>query len=90
MSDLKRQVRELLIAAKMLQIFADIFAVFGIFLFAYIYFTTFKDNPYAALQSPHFVVIVLIPFIPAAVMAFQASRKRRQIRSLLEEDSKTS
>ena len=88
MDDLRQEVRKLLIAAKVFQIFADILAVFGIFLFAYIYFNHFKDNPFAALRDPFFVVTILIPFIPAAVMAFLASNKRRKIRALLEQNAK--
>jgi hypothetical protein len=86
---MKDKARELLIAAKIFQFCADIFAIFGLFLFAYIYFTNFKDNPFAALQSPYFVVTVLIPFIPAAAMSFIASKKRSQLRALLEENDKS-
>lgn len=87
---MKEKARELLIAAKIFQFCADIFAVFGIFLFAYIYFTNFRDNPFAALQSPYFVVTVLMPFIPAAAMAYIASKKRSKLRALLEENDKSS
>ncbi len=85
---MREQVRGLLIKAKVLQFCADIFAVFGIFLFAFIYFNHFKDNPIMALRDPFFVVTILIPFIPAAVLAFLASSKRRQIRALLEQSQK--
>lgn len=87
---MREKARELLIAAKIFQMCADIFALFGIFLFAYIYFTNFRDNPFGALQSPYFIVTVLIPFIPAAVMAYVASKKRKQLRTLLEENQKSS
>jgi len=86
---MKEKLREMLISAKVFQFFADILAVFGVFLFAYIYFTQYHDNPWAALSDPFFIVTILIPFVPAAVMAFLASRKRRQIRALLEENQKT-
>ena len=75
----------MLIKAKVLQIFADIFAVFGIFLFIYIYLTQYQNNPSKAIHDPFFIITILIPFIPAAVLAFVASRKRSKIRALIEE-----
>lgn len=84
----RQEIRRLLIAAKVFQIFADILAVFGIFLFAYIYLNEYKDNPFAAIRDPFFVVTILIPFVPAAVMAYLASSKRRKIRTLLEQNAK--
>ena len=85
---MKEQIRVLLITSKVLQMCADIFAVMGIFLFAYIYFTHFRDNPLMAIRDPYFVVTILIPFIPAAFMAWLASRKRKKIRQLLEQSQK--
>ncbi len=85
---MKEQLRIMLITAKVLQLCADIFAVFGIFLFAYIYFNNYSDNAMKALHDPFFVVTVLIPFVPAAVLAFAAARKRKQIRALLEQNQK--
>lgn len=87
---LKENLRELLIYSKILQFCADIFAVFGLFLFAYIYFTQWHDNPLAAVRDPYFVVTMLVPFIPAAMLAYLASKKRRKIRTLLEESEKKS
>lgn len=85
---MRDQIRVLLITSKVLQMCADIFAVFGIFLFAYIYFKHFRDNPMMAIRDPYFVVTILIPFVPAAVMAYLASQKRRKIRLLLEQSQK--
>ncbi len=84
---MRNQIRQLLFTAKILQFCADIFAVFGIFLFAYIYFKNFHENPFGALKSPYFIVTVLIPFIPAAFLAFLASKKRKEIRQMLEQNS---
>lgn len=85
---MKEQIRVLLMTSKILQFCADIFAVFGIFLFAFIYFTHYRDNPMAAIRDPFFVVTILIPFIPAAFMAWLASQKRKKIRQLLEQIQK--
>lgn len=85
---MKEQLRTLLITAKILQFFADIFAVFGVFLFAFIYFKLYQDNPMAALHDPGFVVTILMPFVPAAALAWAAARKRRKIRALVEQNEK--
>lgn len=85
---MKEQLRTLLITAKILQLCADIFAVFGVFLFAFIYFKHYQNNPMAALQDPGFVVTILVPFIPAAALAWAAARKRRQVRALVEQNEK--
>ncbi len=87
-TELRQELRKLLIAAKVYQIFADILALFGTCLFAYIYLAHYKDNPFAAIKDPFFVVTILVPFIPAAVMAYLASDKRRKIRTLLEQNVK--
>ncbi len=80
----------MLITAKVLQFCADIFAVFGIFLFAFIYFNQYQSNPTAAMHDPTFIVTILIPFIPAAALAWAASRKRRQIRAMIEQNENPS
>ena len=85
---MKEKLRALLITAKVLQFCADIFAVFGVFLFAFIYFQHYQNNPMAALKDPTFIVTILIPFIPAAALAWSASRKRAQIRRIVEQNEK--
>ena len=79
----------MLITAKVLQFCADIFAVFGVFLFGLIYFKNYQDNPFAALQDPSFILTILLPFIPAAALAWAAARKRSKIRALVEQNEKT-
>ena len=86
--NMKQEARVLLISAKVMQFCADIFAVFGIILFAYIYFTHWSSNPMAAIRDPFLIVTILFPFMPAAVMAFLAARKRQKVRALLEESGK--
>lgn len=86
----RQQLRVLLMTAKVLQFCADIFAVFGIFLFAFVYFNQFHDNDaMAILKDPFFIVTVLLPFLPAAFLAYLAARKRRQVRAMLEQTEKS-
>ena len=79
---MRDQIRVLLITSKVLQICADLFAVFGVAMFAYIYFVHFRSDPMAAIQNPTFVVILLIPFVPAAVPSYLASQKRKKNKPL--------
>lgn len=85
---MKEQLRLYLMSAKVLQFCADIFAVFGIFMFAYIYFSRWGNKPVEAMIDPIFVVSLFIPFLPAACFAYAASKKRREIRAMLEENTK--
>lgn len=76
----------MLIKAKMLQMCADIFAVLGMFLFIYIYLSEYQNNVDKAMRDPTFILTILMPFLPAALLAFIASRKRKKIRALVEQE----
>ena len=86
---MQEQLKILIFSAKILQFCADLFAIFGVVLFIYIFFNNYKENPAAAVSDPFFIGTILIPFVPAAVMAWAAARKRKQIRALLEQSSKS-
>lgn len=86
---MKDDLRILVINAKVLQFCADIFAVLGIGLFAYLFYDNFNGNPLAAFKDPIFIVTILIPFVPAAVLAALAARKRKRIKALLDPTSKS-
>lgn len=87
---MQENLRVMLIKAKVLQMCADIFAVFGIFLFIYIYLSEYQDNATKALRDPTFIFTILIPFMPAALLAYVASRERKKIRAIVEGQSKKS
>lgn len=81
---MKEEIKITLMTARILQFCADIFAVFGVILFGYIYFHSFSENPLSALRDPFFVVTILIPFLPAAALAYAASRKRKKVQGMVE------
>lgn len=85
---MKQDIRVLIMTARILQFCADIFAVFGLFLVAFIYYTQFKGHAMEALRDPSSIAMVLISFLPAAVMAWQASKKRKQARAIIERSPK--
>lgn len=82
----KKQLTQILFSARMLQLMANVFAVFGAFLFGFIYLTVYQDKPDVALRDPLIVGTILLPFLPAVLLARQASKKRKQVRSLIEEN----
>ena len=86
---MKEELRILVINAKILQFCADLFAVLGIGLFIYLFYDNFNGRPLAAFQDPVFIVTVVIPFVPAAVLAAMAAGKRKQIKALLEQNGKS-
>ena len=85
-----QEIKVLIVTAKVLQFCADLFAVFGVILFAFIYFNHFDERALDALKDPFLVVTIIVPFLPAAVLAMQAAKKRKQIRALLEQEAKSS
>lgn len=87
---MQEKLKILIFTAKILQFCADVFALFGIVLFIYIFFSNYKENPAAAVSDPFFIGTILIPFVPAAVMAWAAAKKRKQIRALLDGTTKSS
>jgi len=86
---MKAELRVLILSAKLMQFFADLFAVGGIVLFAALYFSTYHNDPMAAIRDPFFVVTILLPFIPAAVLSALAKTKRKKIKALLEQGRKS-
>ena len=85
---MKEDARHFLMHAKILQFFADILAVLGIFIFAILYFKQWNGEAQLALRDPMFVVAMVIPFIPAACFAYAAQNKKKKLKALLEETKK--
>jgi hypothetical protein len=86
--NIKQDPKVLFVTARILQFCADVFAVFGLFMVAFIYFTHFKGQVFDALSDPTSIALVITSFLPAAVMAWQASKKRKQAKTLLERSRK--
>ena len=86
---MKEDLRILVINAKVLQFCADLFAVLGIGLFAFLFYDNFNGHPLDAFKDPVFITTIIIPFVPAAALAAMAARKRKQIKALLDQQSKS-
>jgi hypothetical protein len=87
---LRDELRTLAMKARIFQASADIFAVVGIGLFAVLFYQSYSGHPLDAFKDVFFVVTVLLPFVPAAVLAAIAAGKRKQIKALLEPKGKSS
>lgn len=57
----------------------------GLFVFISIYFKLTGGSPQAIVQNPHYLLIMLSPFLPAAVMAYLSERLARQTLEKFEE-----
>jgi ABC-type transporter Mla maintaining outer membrane lipid asymmetry permease subunit MlaE len=64
--------------ARLLRLFALVFAFVGVILFVVLYFQNIEGSFWSALTNPFVVTILVVPFLPAAVLSFMASRLERQ------------
>lgn len=67
-----------MLKARILRFFAFIFACVGILVFVVLYIQNVEGTFLSALTNPFVVTIILVPFLPAAVLSFVASRLERQ------------
>lgn len=77
----------LVLKAKIFRFFALIFALAGMVIFVILYFQNVQGTFLSALTNPFIVFIVLVPFLPAAVLSFMAHRlERKYIRKYLQSE----
>lgn len=67
-----------MLKARLLRLFAFVFAFVGVILFVVLYFQNIEGSFWSALTNPFVVTILVVPFLPAAVLSFMASRLERQ------------
>ena len=65
-----------------------VFAVIGLLLFIFMYIRYIEGRFYEAMQDPSVIVILIVPFIPAAVLSFIASRLEKKLMRYIDDDSK--
>ncbi len=70
--------RELVLKAKLLRFFALIFALTGMVIFVVLYFQNVEGTFLSALTNPFVITIIIVPFLPAAVLSLLASRLERE------------
>ena len=81
---MRLQARVLLIKTRLYRFFALAFAFTGLLVFLYLYFKNVEGHLLEALRNPLFVFILLVPFMPAAILAWKAERIEKQFYALLQ------
>jgi hypothetical protein len=69
---------------------ALVFAVIGLLLFVFMYVRYIEGRFYDAMQEPSTILFLVVPFMPAAVLSFLASRLEKKLASYKAEDSENS
>src|SRR5690606_12348205 len=80
----RQKARELLLKARIYRFFAAAFAVAGLTVFLVLYFREVEGDFSQALQRPSLVAIILLPFLPAAFLAWLSARLEAKFFALLE------
>jgi hypothetical protein len=83
-SDKRKLARELMLQAKFYRASASLFLLVGAMIFAVIYFTKVDGHVLEALRQPLLVVSLIMPFLPAAVLAKRADKAHKKFRALIE------
>lgn len=71
------EAQKLLLKAKLLRLFAIVFAFAGLVVFIALYFQHIEGTFFSALTNPFVVFIVILPFLPAVVLSMRASKLER-------------
>lgn len=79
------KVREAFVKVKMYRIFAYIFFFVGILIFLMLYNGYMEGRPFKEVLSFAMIFIIIIPFLPAAVLSAIALRAEKDAKQSLEE-----
>ena len=80
----------LLMKARVYRMIGMVFAFVGLATFMILYFRHIEGNILGALSSPSLIVIILVPFLPAAVLSWMAVRMESRFYSLVHKDTSKS
>ena len=78
--------RELVIKSKLYRFFGLMFAGVGVLIFLAIFFQGYGGDIGEAAKEPTFILIVLIPFMPALVLSWVAGATEKKALASLEKD----
>lgn len=81
------QARELLLRARVYRAFALALAVGGLVIFSVLYQKHIGGDIIGALRRPSTVLIVLVPFVPAAVFSWLSIRAENKFLAFFDRDS---
>jgi hypothetical protein len=75
---MSQDARQLLMKAKLFRLFALIFAFVGMLIFIMLYLQHVDGSFLSALRNPFIVLILILPFLPAAALTFRAAQIEKQ------------
>lgn len=78
MSRREPKARELVIKARIYRMLALVFAFVGLVIFCIMFLRHVEGSFLSALTNPSVVIMIIFPFLPAAVLSFMANRLDRQ------------
>ncbi len=73
----KIKARAMLLKARLYRIMGIAFGVTGLVVFLFLYVKTADGNLLDALKNPLSILIIILPFLPAAIFSFLAQRADR-------------
>jgi hypothetical protein len=84
---IRREARELLIKTRVYRFFALAFALMGTVIFIFLYFKHLDGRLLEALTDLKTVVMIVVPFLPAAVLAALSAKTESKFYELLHDQS---
>ena len=82
--DKRKLARELTLQAKFYRASASLFLFVGALIFAVIYFSKVDGHVLESMRKPLLVISLIMPFLPAAVLAKRADKAHKKFKALLE------
>lgn len=86
----KNKLQGLIVKARLYRLTSLIFAVMGLVVFAIMYFQNTQGDFIGAMRDPFFIVIIVFPFLPAAILSWMAGSAEKKLDVLLESRKKSS
>ena len=87
---MKQTARQLVLKSRLYRLIGLLFAVVGLVIFLIIFSHAFKGNFLHAAKDPFILLIVLLPFLPACVLAWMSSSLEKKALSKLEKSDESS
>ena len=79
------KARELLLKTRLYRFIALCFLIMGVALFIVLYLRFIEGDILAALRQPSLIFILLLPFLPAAVLTSMSAKAHKQFFETMEE-----
>ena len=81
--DTRLKARESLLRSRIYRFTALVFAVLGLVLFVFLFFRYVEGDIMHALKKPSIVLILVLPFLPAAILSRMAVEAEKKLAKLI-------